>query len=173
MEKVGMFGVQFNDPSANINECKPEETLHLITSGSMVNLELFPSIGPFDEALFIDQVDFDYSFRVHLKGFKTIRFQNIYLEHSLGKETEHISLKNFKKTKRSLHSPIRIYYMTRNYLYMRSKYAGLFPNEIRHMKNDLLYRLKNNLLYNPDRFRVISYFARGITDYYRKKMGKK
>ena len=73
---VGMFGVQFNDHSTSEKECIPEETLQLITSGSMVNLELFTSVGPFDESLFIDQVDFDYSFRVHLRGYKTIRFQN-------------------------------------------------------------------------------------------------
>lgn len=172
-ENTGVFGVQFNDPSLQGSDCRQEDSLDLITSGSLVNLKLFPFIGPFDEALFIDQVDFDYSFRCRLKGYKTIRFKNIYLQHSLGKETEHISLKNFKKTKRSLHTPIRIYYMARNYLYMRSKYSKQFPEQVDHMKKDLSYRLKNNMLYNPKRLKVMQLFVAGIIDFYQKKMGKR
>jgi rhamnosyltransferase len=150
-----------------------EDSLQLITSGSIVNLERYGEIGAFDEKLFIDQVDFDYSFRSRLEGFKTIRFNNVYLQHSLGKESEHISFKNFKKTKRSLHSPVRIYYMTRNFFYMRRKYSQHFPEEIAHMKKDLLYRLKNNFLYSPHRFALVKAFLSGYADYRKGKMGKR
>ena len=171
-EKVGIFGVQFTDSSLQRNTCITEESLHLITSGSLINLKLFKLTGPFDESLFIDHVDYDYSFRTNLKGFKTIRFNNIYLDHDIGKTTEHLSFKNFKKTTRSLHAPIRIYYMTRNYCYMRSKYSSQFPEHIRHMKKDLINRIKNNILYNPNRFQVIQNLIRGILHYLQKRMGK-
>jgi rhamnosyltransferase len=170
---VALFGVQFNEPLSNSDSCDGTDSLYLITSGSLVNLKLFPVIGDFDEALFIDQVDYEYSFRSSSKGYRTIQFRNIFLEHQLGTQTTHRSILNFKKSKRSLHAPVRIYYMTRNYLYMRSRYKKVFPAEMAHIKKDLLNRLKNNFLYSPERMSVVANFSLGVLDYIRKKMGKK
>jgi len=172
-ENVAVFGVQYLDPTTQSSTCLALESSHLITSGSLVNLNSFRSIGNFDEALFIDQVDSEYCYRAIRKGYRIIQFNNIYLEHSLGKQSSYRSLKNLKKTKRSLHSPLRLYYMTRNYFYMRSKYQKDFPAEISELKKDLLNRIKNNFLYSPERFSVIKNVLSGIIDYKRNKMGKK
>ena len=169
---VAAFGVGFENEAAGSTTCETEETTHLITSGTLINLALYNLIGPFEEGLFIDHVDYDYLFRANMKGYKTVRFKNVFLYHQLGVQSEHRSFLTFRKTKRSLHAPVRMYYMTRNYLFMRSKYRRHFPKEIRHLRKDLLYRLKNNLLYSPKRFGVIRYFLSGIRDYYRNKMGK-
>jgi len=170
---VAVFGVQYLDAALQAAACHAVTTNHLITSGSILNLSLFPLIGNFDEKLFIDQVDSEYCYRAILKSYKIVQFENIYLQHNLGQQSIHRSLKSFKKTKRSLHSPLRLYYMTRNYLYMRSKYQKDFPVEITELKEDLLNRIKNNFLYSPERFSVIKNVLSGIIDYKRKKMGKK
>jgi len=172
-KNVAVFGVQYLDPTSQSSTCLASTTNHLITSGSMMNLHLFPSIGNFDEALFIDQVDSEYCYRCILKGYRIVQFNNVYLQHSLGKQSTHISLKSLKKTNRSLHSPVRLYYMTRNYFYMRSKYQKDFPVEITELKEDLLNRIKNNFLYSPERFSLIKNVLLGIIDYKRNKMGKK
>ena len=170
---VAVFGVQYLDPDLQSASCVANTTTHLITSGSIMNLHLFDSIGAFDDALFIDQVDSEYCYRSILKGHRIIQFDNVYLQHSLGKQSTHRSLKNLKKTNRSLHSPLRLYYMTRNYFYVRSKYQKQFPGEISELKQDLLNRIKNNFLYGSQRFSLIKNVLSGMLDYKKNKMGKK
>ena len=139
---IAITGVRFIGKRENETICNYKETKGVITSGSIVNLNLFRQIGDFDEALFIDQVDYEYCFRAILKGFKIIQFENIFFSHSLGESSMHVSLKNFKKTNRSLHSPVRIYYMIRNYFYIKNLYNKDFKAEIFVMKKDLLHRIK-------------------------------
>lgn len=171
-EQIAMAGVEIIKKETEEINCGCTEVTSLITSGSVINLTLSNEIGSFDEALFIDQVDLEYCYRAILKGYKVTQFTNIFLEHSLGVSSVHRSLKNFKNTYRSLHSPVRIYYITRNYLYIRSKYTKNFREEVSKTKKDLLIRLKNNLLYGKERVAVIKYFLKGIIDFKRKKMGK-
>lgn len=171
-EQIAMTGVEFVKKETEEINCRYREVTSLITSGSVINLALFNKIGQFDEALFIDQVDLEYCYRAILKGYKIIKFGNVFLEHSLGISSFHISLKTFKSTHRTLHSPIRIYYITRNYLYIRSRYKKNFRTEIAKTEKDLFIRLKNNLLYGKERIAVLKFFFKGIMDFKRKKMGK-
>jgi len=170
--QTAVTGVEIAKKKDEEISCRYTEVTSLITSGSMLNLALFDAIGNFDEALFIDQVDFEYCYRAILKGYKIIQFSNIFLTHSLGVSSMHKSLKSFKKTNRSLHSPIRMYYITRNYLYIRLKYKKTFAAEISATKKDLFIRIKNNLLYGKEKTAVIKYILKGIIDFKRKKMGK-
>ena len=172
LASVAMFGVQFEFPDKSSSVCSSKETIQLITSGSLLNLKLCASIGKFNEDLFIDQVDFDYSYRSILRGFKVVQFTNIFLQHNLGEQSEHRSLKSLKKTNRSLHSTERIYYMFRNYFYMRDKYSGQFPEEVRATRKDLQYRIKNSFLYGK-RVETIKAVLSGYLDYRNKKMGKR
>ena len=171
-EDVAMFGVNYLERIDQNEYCTGRAVLHLITSGSIMNLSLFKKIGGFDEKLFIDEVDLEYCFNSLSKGFKIIEFPNIYLEHSLGKLHYHRSLKNLKTTPRTLHAPLRLYYITRNFLYIRSRYKHIFPEEIDRIKDALLNRIKNNVLYNKKRIQVTRYVLKAILDYKRNKMGK-
>jgi rhamnosyltransferase len=98
-----------------------EMPLITITSGNLLNLKLYEQIGKFEEKLFIDQVDHDYCFRAWIKNYKIIRFKNLSIKHSLGKQI----FVNGKLL--FIHPPIRLYYQTRNFLYLLSKYFFLFP----------------------------------------------
>ncbi len=172
VNKVALFGVQHETESENPRVCDPVRVNQLITSGSLVNLSIFQQTGGYDESLFIDQVDFEYCYRSIKKGFLVVQFDNIYLKHQLGNPALHRSLKTLAVTTRSLHSPVRIYYMLRNFLYIRSIYKREFKHEIDASKKDILNRLKNNLLYNRKRLAVLWYSILAITHYMVKRTGK-
>lgn len=170
-DRVAMFGVEFESVPDG-KDCLMLETDKLITSGSIVNLGVFKKVGNFDENLFIDEVDFEYCVRAARRGFKTIQFKNIYLNHSLGTASEHRSLKSFRKTVRSLHSPLRLYYMLRNYLYVRKIYQPVCAESLRFKKRALLNRIKNNLLYRNNRMKTFRYLLTAYIHYKAGKMGK-
>ena len=168
---VAQFGVNCQ-PNFTIAKDQPEEALTLITSGSIVNLSLIKTIGLFNENLFIDFVDAEFSYRVIQKGYVNLMFSNIILNHALGKLIEGRSLANFKKTLRITHSPVRVYYIIRNGLYLLLKAQGLSTA----MKKDVLRCikiLKNDLIYNPQLGLGYIHLFSGIFDFLRGKMGKK
>ncbi|MEJ7679537.1 MAG: glycosyltransferase [Segetibacter sp.] len=77
-DQIAVTGVEIvRNENEGIN-CGFTEVTSLITSGSMINLALLNAIGVFDEALFIDQVDFEYCYRALLKGYKVIQFNNVF-----------------------------------------------------------------------------------------------
>lgn len=92
-----------------------------ISSGAVTNLEIWKEVGKFDEQMFIDYVDFDYSTRVCLSNYKIIRLNNVVMNHELGKCT-YKKIFN-KKIRISNHSSFRKYYMGRNIVYYIRKYG--------------------------------------------------
>ena len=169
--KVSMFGVNHEKQSTDFN-CLYKKTNFLITSGSIINLNAYRNIGAFDENLFIDFVDVEYCFRSVLKEYDIISFPNIFMHHKLGESLEKRSLKSLQKTKRSFHSSVRLYYMTRNFLYLNKKYKDQFAVQLNVNKKDLLNRIKNKLLYHQNRFTTIQYLFKAFQDYRNNKMGK-
>lgn len=171
--KVSMYGIEYIENNSAVKTCTPVEVEQMITSGSMLNLATFTIAGGFDEALFIDEVDLDYCYNSIIKGFKIIQFKNIFLHHTLGKVSHHKSLKNLQLTPRTLHSPIRVYYMIRNFLYVNAKYKNNFKPDKERRKKALLNRLKNNLLYGSNRIFLIRLIFEAVKDFKYNKMGKK
>ena len=172
-EDVAMFGIEYDKRLVSKKEgFSYKQVTHLITSGSLVNLRAFKVIGDFDEKLFIDHVDHEYCFRSIQKKYSIIKFDNISLNHSLGIVSKHRSLKNLKSTPRALHSPVRIYYMTRNFLYLNRIYKHSFPEDMIAFRKHLFNRIKNNLLYNKKRMLGLNYILKGFRDFKAGKMGK-
>lgn len=168
---VAQFGVNCQPQFTKFKD-QPEEALTLITSGSILNLSLTQRIGLFNEDLFIDFVDADFSYRVINNGYINLMFSNIVLKHALGKLVEGRSYVNFKKSLRITHAPVRVYYIIRNGLYLLFKANGLSVN----MKKDVLrciQILKNDLIYNPELFAVYKNLFLGIYCFAINKMGKK
>lgn len=141
-----------------------EEVLHVITSGNLLNLEIWKIVGGFEEKLFIDEVDNDYCLRAVSKGFKIISFKNCPLVHELGINKEVFFL--FKKYTIITHSPIRAYYIFRNNFYMFNKYKKSFPEFVRLRKRILIKDFFKILLFSSERIRNFRYIYRGIRDYY-------
>ena len=168
---VAQFGVNCQ-PDFTLPKDEPEEALTLITSGSVLNLSLTEHIGPFNEDLFIDFVDAEFSYRVIQNGYTNLMFSNIVLNHALGTLVEGRGLGNFKKSMRIIHAPTRVFYIVRNGLYLLFKAQGLTSS----MKKDVIRCIKiikNDLIYNPELLAVYKNLFSGISAFLMNRMGKK
>jgi rhamnosyltransferase len=170
-EQVSMFGVNYENQTQK-ESCDFINVKSLITSGSVINLNSYKQIGEFDENLFIDFVDTEYCFNSVQKGYAIIQFPNIFMHHEIGTVSQQRSLKNLKKSSRSIHSASRLYYMTRNLLYLNKKYKHLFKNELSAHKKDLINRIKNKLLYRKNRYQTLQYLLKAYNNYRNNKMGR-
>jgi rhamnosyltransferase len=90
----------------------------IISSGTLIPLESFSSVGEFDESLFIDSVDLEWCCRARSRGLALYGVCAARLDHWLGDQRRRV-LGNLRLV---VHSPQRVYYMTRNrlLLYRRS-----------------------------------------------------
>jgi rhamnosyltransferase len=168
---VAQFGVNCQ-PDFTLPKDEPEEALTLITSGSILNVSLAKHVGPFNEDLFIDFVDAEFSYRVIQNGYTNLMFSNIVLNHALGTLVEGRGLGNFKKSMRIIHAPTRVFYIVRNGLYLLFKAQGLTSS----MKKDVIRCIKiikNDLIYNPELLAVYKNLFSGISAFLMNRMGKK
>lgn len=92
---------------------------NVITSGNVINLKIWNKIGRFEEKLFIDEVDSDFCFRLISLGYRILKFNNIFFNHTLGNPK-----KSFFPMTYSYHEK-RCYYISRNKRYLISKYPEL------------------------------------------------
>ena len=174
-KEVALFGAT-NDRSVikSTSQCRFKEENDLMTSGNLLNLSLFKKIGDFDEALFIDSVDHDYCIRSILAGFKIIRFTNIFLLHELGNLVHRSSIKTLflLKKKKEVHSPVRLYYMVRNMLYLNKKFEKENIPKVKQLKKDVFARIKKAMLYGRNTSEIIKRVKQGYKDHENNKMGK-
>lgn len=171
-EKVSMYGIEFiNKPAGNTN-CISIDVEQLITSGSVVNLNLFEATGGFDENLFIDEVDLEYCYRSIARGYRIVQFTHIYLHHNLGEVSHPRTFGLFHRRPRILHSPLRVYYRVRNFLYVDALYHHQFPENNNSRKASLRNALKNNLIYGKEKAKLIKFIFKAFSDFKKGKMGK-
>ena len=165
-QSTAIYGVRYYS-SKDIT--KIEFNKLLITSGSILNVDIAEELNGFDEALFIDGVDTDFCIRACQKGYKTVLFNQIYLNHTLGTEMITTNIFSGKKRKTKFHNPIRVYYIIRNHLYMRKKY----PKYRYMLKNNIIFNeIKNGFLYGGQFFKYAKSILLALHDYKCKKYGK-
>jgi rhamnosyltransferase len=97
----------------------------VLTSGSLISLAAFRTIGGFREDFFIDCVDHEYCLHARAHGFHVVMTSKPIMEHGIGHLTEHRLL--WKKVGVSNHSPGRQYFMTRNTLILAREYVRKEP----------------------------------------------
>lgn len=118
---IGLIGTSFSTHSINVKNIQIKETLTVITSGCLHNLKAYASVGPYNNELFIDSVDFDYAIRTKMHGYKVLRSINPLIAHRLGYPISKWGIQS------SNHSPLRRYYMSRNHVYLCRKYMSVVP----------------------------------------------
>ena len=141
---------------------------YAITSGNLVRVSLFDQIGLYDEGFFIDSIDFDFCLRLRRACYTIHRVPDALMCHQLGDAVEiPPALGNYY----ARHSPVRRYYMSRNFMYMLERYLFVFPGFI--AKLGLSHMLLLLLLGFMDPSPVASYraIARGLWDYLMRKKG--
>ena len=174
-EYVGLFGIS-NQRASNSSSgaCSFKDDTGIITSGTLMNLAAFKLTGGFDEALYIDAVDHDYSIRAKRAGYRVIRLLNIFLSHELGTEVYRASVKTLflVKKKKEVHSPLRVYYMYRNMLYLTQKFEKEEPELVNQLKKDVSSRIKKAIFYGRNTGKIIRYLIKAKNDFKNGKMGK-
>ena len=144
--------------------------LEVMTSGNLVNLEIYEKIGGYKEWMFIDGIDIEYSLNLWKHGYKIMRLNNVSIEHNLGD----IKYKNFLWKKNILytnHNYLRRYYITRNNNYIKEMYGKehkKFCIRITRQRRNIIIIL----LFEEDKYKKIKSIIRGYLDYKRGIKGK-
>lgn len=134
-----------------------------MTSGNLVNCEVFKTVGFYNEDFFIDFVDHEFCLRLIQNNYKIIKANNIILWHSLG---ESKTLKLFgKELTVTNHSPVRRYYITRNRLYCWNSFKADFPSWVKEDKGRFRNETIKILLYEDKKIKKLKMIYKGILDY--------
>jgi len=141
---------------------------YAITSGSLVRVNLFDQIGLYDEGFFVDCIDFDFCLRLRRAGFAIHRVPAALMHHQLG---DPLNLPQAFRRYYARHSPVRRYYMTRNFMYLAERYLFQFPGFIAKLalSHTLLLLLVGFL--DPSPLASYRAVARGMWDYVARKDG--
>lgn len=162
--------INYNIPNEEITEID-----FCITSGSLINVSICKEIGEFDEWMFIGLVDNDYCKRIKIHNYRIIRVNSIILDHELGdlypskyevvylwlEKKLGISLFGKLSYKREVNA-MRLYYATRNIIYMMKKY------ESRNFRiKSCIFLIKNSLfsiMRGNNKIYLIRSIKKGIID---------
>lgn len=101
-------------------ECDPGrhwvEADFLISSGTLLRLDVLAHIGGMNEAYFIDHVDTEWCLRARNEGYRIYGVCDALLDHSLGDRVVRVWFGRLREV--PVHSPFRNYYMFRNTVLM-------------------------------------------------------
>ena len=175
-DRLAVVGAGFRDVNEPLQ--KPtegaldgwEEVELVITSGSLISLNIHAAVGVFREDFFIDYVDAEYCFRARAMGYRVIRTLKPIMSHAIGAITQHHVLWLKKWTFN--HSAERRYYIARNDTVMLREY-GHYALGLWALKSlGRCVRLcKRILLYEEMKTRKIIAVAQGWWDGVRGRMG--
>jgi len=143
-----------------------EEKIFVMTSANIVNVDIALKIGGYDENIFIDEVDHEFCLKIKKKNFIIIQNNAIAINHILGTKIK----KNQKKI--VLYHSIRLYYMSRNYLYIKNIYKDTYPSFFKQRNKYLFIFFLKQIYYGKNKMKNIEMILKGIVDYKNKIYGK-
>lgn len=146
-----------------------QERKTLITSGTLMPLSLFKTIGFFREDYFIDSVDHELCLRARAHGFRILISCRPVMEHNIGALVENASrLRQFMSFN---HSPTRKYYMARNIIATVKSYLLQEPMWSFRQGCRLLSIFASILLFENEKLKETTSFMVGVTHGITGKMG--
>lgn len=128
--KIGLVAPHIAD--CNITVQRPSALPYcyydkVIQSGALHNLHILKDVGGYDEALFIDQVDYEYCIRMRQHGYRIVKVNSATLCHNVHDSSSNMYYADGKKIFQDKYSPERCYYIIRNNLYCQQKYKNRNP----------------------------------------------
>ena len=137
--------------------------LVVMTSGNLINLDIYQKIGGFKDWFFIDAVDFEYCLNVKKNGYEVVQMNTAELNHNLGNTKKKTFLgKTMYVTN---HNVTRRYYITRNRHYLFDMYKDDFLEycsiELSRTKSELL----KIVLFEDNKINKIKAIYKGYKDY--------
>ncbi|MDF7670365.1 glycosyltransferase family 2 protein [Orbaceae bacterium ESL0721] len=175
---VAMVGANYRDNANRSNQKKflvcskywfhrvrPDsdiEVTTLITSGCLVDIDIWNELGRVNEALFIDYVDTEFALRSIAAGYHLYLSYDAVIYHELGaKEVHKVAGVPIYPTN---HSPLRRYYMARNAIYMYKNYAGKFVGWFLYDVAAVIYTLSTILFFERDKLQKFKMYLIGWKD---------
>ena len=170
---LGIISINYSGNGMSVEDKNKDfviDVQDVITSGSFIILENYKKIEGYNENLFIDLVDYDLCYKFKINGFNIKVFPNIILNHKLG------NIKTIKflcfDVDIVAHSPIRYYYMYRNYHYLlnheNEEYVKLLKTKSKEF--GLKFKMLRFLLEKPH-FKILKMIRKGIKDGKKGKIG--
>lgn len=153
------------------------EAFDPMQSGTLIPASTLQSIGYFDESLFIDCVDSEYTARLRNAGMRAMIAEGCNITHAVGESRPmrlgqwHVNIGGRKRFVHS-HAPFRVYYITRNGIVLYRAYARSQPRWVvrRIGLESIFYAVR--IAYGPYRSRQLLAIAFGILDAIRGRTGR-
>ena len=118
--------VDRNKHEGAINDGSIVSIKRSITSGSLVLLDAWRAVGGFDERLFVDWVDYDFSCNLRVHDYELIRNNKVTILHEMGKREYAFTLPTLRGGRpfyRTNHSPARLKDKARSWAIVERKYG--------------------------------------------------
>jgi len=173
-ERIGIVSAEHFDKDIQY-QLKPENlfvknVLFTITSGNLLSLNAYKIVGKFLDELFIDHVDHEYCLRLKKNNYKIIKTNRSIIYHKLGNSNRR---KLFRWTfYPSHHPPLRLYYRTRNRLFVDKLYRKSFPEYVKRDKRNFIRELFEIIVFEKKILAKISMIIKGYIDYKKNRFGK-
>ncbi len=154
----------------------PAETNELVdmnsvmTSGNLVNLDIYKKVGPFFEPYFIDCVDHEYCLRLKKFKYRVVMCRSSRLQHALG-DTGAFSFIG-KTLYFTNHSAVRRYYMTRNRLDLIFRYFLIAPKFTLFEARNMVIEWLKIILFERDKGRKSFAIVHGFYHFLVRRFGK-
>lgn len=136
----------------------PVEASVLISSGTLISIDVLKDVGGMHEGLFVDYIDIEWSYRVRRGGYKLYAVPKAVMNHQIGDNRMSIFGRKI-----SVHSPIRRYFLARNSIHMlRCPYIS-YGYKLR----ELIFNIFRILIYSfisKKRMKYLNYSFRGLID---------
>jgi rhamnosyltransferase len=144
--------------------------LFTITSGNLLSLNAYKSAGGFLDKLFIDHVDHEYCLRLNKNNYKVIRTNKVIVYHKLGDTKRRKFFRWIFYP--SNHSPLRLYYRTRNRLFVDNLYRKSFPQYVKRDRRNFVRELFEIIVFEKNIGEKIKMIFQGYSDFKRNRFGK-
>ncbi len=164
---VAIFAPSIDVKSSNKN-CGHKHPKVVITSGNLVRLKYYQCVGGFESKLFIDEIDHDFCLKLGERHLVIVQFSHISLHHSIGEEMKLTSLIFRRHKFRRIHNYKRIYYQTRNRLYMAKRHSNNYPEAFSFgaALYKVIYKKGIRIIqWEPDKLRKLKAMCHGVYDY--------
>lgn len=149
-------------------------TLEAIQSGLVVPFEVFDRIGEFDESLFIDCVDTDFTLRAAAAGIPTYLARGCAIKHPLGRTIDTGALPVTRSGRRSFafHPAWRRYYISRNRAIVLIRHGLRRPDwAIAGLAGEAV-QLARSLVFGPHKVQQVVAVVVGFADAARGRRGR-
>lgn len=150
-------------------ETETDDPHDVMTSGNILNLDIWQKIGGFKDWFFIDGIDIEYCMNLHKNGYKILRVNSVEIDHNLGDLFyKNIRGRLFLCTN---HPPIRRYYIMRNYHYILDMYKDVEPSYCYSLVSQR-HNMIGVLLFEKQKIKKIRKYIQGLRDYKKGIKGK-